>query len=406
MMAINTTQTMELTQATQTIKWLDEERRRDKALIAALQEQAQGREQQLAQQAAQIQELQTALAGIRGVLSQVTEFGQLVSNYRDELILQMDQREETRRKEQAESDRLRRMEYEALTVNMNRLEKELRVLPQYDEVMNALRAENQRLSETLQRQDVSVADLSKRSDDRIQAVTYLEEQRRVDNRRIVDLEQDTTELHKRIEVLAKKLPLLEDTLRKQTTRIDEAIQETKKYEKPIEELRISDFQREQKMKQYLDQGEQVAREMERIRAQTQGFLEQQQLVKRALERMEIFQARLEKRQNEVAEMQRVAEDRVKRQWEEWQDEQDKQQKKRNVIIEERWRGQSQTNDEHLKRLDALQSAAELHRSQLDTLWEARRSDATNLLKAAQDIYEALVGPIDEQLAALRSKPEE
>jgi hypothetical protein len=406
MMAINTTQTMELTQATQTIKWLDEERRRDKALIAALQEQAQGREQQLAQQAAQIQELQTALAGIRGVLSQVTEFGQLVSNYRDELILQMDQREETRRKEQAESDRLRRMEYEALTVHLNRLGKELHVLPQYDEVLNTLRAENQRLSEALQRLDVTIADLSKRSDDRIQAVTYLEEQRRVDNRRIVDLEQDTTELHKRIEVLAKKLPLLEDTLRKQTTRIDEAIQETKKYEKPIEELRISDFQREQKMKQYLDQGEQVAREMERIRAQTQGFLEQQQLAKRALAKLEPFQARIEKRQNEVAEMQRVAEDRVKRQWEEWQDEQDKQQKKRNVIIEERWRGQSQTNDEHLKRLGALQAAAELHRNQLDTLWEARRSDATNLLKAAQDIYEALVGPIDEQLTVLRSKPEE
>jgi hypothetical protein len=406
MMAINTTQTMELTQATQTIKWLDEERRRDKALVATLQEQAQGQDQQLAQQAAQIQELQTALAGIRGVLSQVTGFGQLVSQYRDELVLQMDQREETRRKEQAESDRLRRMEYEALTVNMNRLEKQLRVLPQYDEELNALRAENQRLSEALQRQDVSVADLNKRSDDRLQAVTYLEEQRRADNRRISDLEQDTTELHKRIEVLNKKLPLLEDTLRKQTTRIDEAIQETKKYEKPIEELRISDFQREQKMKQYLDQGEQVTREMERIRTQTQGFLEQQQLVRRALERMESFQARLEKRQNEVAEMQRVAEDRLRRQWEEWQDEQDKQQKKRHVIIEERWRGQSQTNDGHLKRLNALQLASELHRDQLDTLWETRRSDATNLLKAAQDIYEALVGPIDEQLAPLRSRQEE
>ena len=405
-MAINTTQTMELTQATQTIKWLDEERRRDKALIATLQEQAQGQDQQLAQQAAQIQELQTALAGIQGVLSQVTGFGQLVSQFKDELVLQMDQHEKTRRKEQAESDRLRRMEYEALTVNMNRLEKELRVLPQYDEELNALRAENQRLSEAFQRQDVSVADLNKRSDDRLQAVTYLEEQRRADNRRISDLEQDTTELHKRTEVLDKKLLLLEDTLRKQTTRIDEAIQEMKKLEKPIAELRISDFQREQKMKQYLDQGEQVAREMERIRAQTQGFLEQQQLVKRALERMELFQARLEKRQNEVAEMQRVAEDRLRRQWEEWQDEQDKQQKKRNVIIEERWRGQSQTNDEHLKRLNALRLASELHRNQLDTLWEARRSDATNLLKAAQDIYEALVGPIDEQLAPLRSRQEE
>jgi len=400
---MDTTQTMDLTQAMQTIRWLDEERRKDKATIAALEEQAQTHEQQLAQQAARIQELQTSLAGVRGVLSQVTEFQQLISNYRDELVLQMDQREETRRKEQAESDRLRRMEFETLTTNLNRLEKELRVLPQYDEELNARRAETQRLNVAIQRLDTAVSDVSQRSDERVKSVTYLEEQRRADNRRISDLEQDSTDLHRRLEILNKKLPLLEDTLRKQTTRIDEAVQETKKYEKPIEELRISDFQREQKMKQYLDQGEQVAREMERIRAQTQGFLEQQQLVKRALEKLERFQARLEKRQNEVAEMQRVSEDRLRRQWEEWQDEQDKQQKKRDVITEERWRQQGQTNDEHLKRLNALHSAAELHRAQLDTLWETRRSDATNLLQSAQDIYEALVGPIDEQLTALRNE---
>jgi len=403
---MDTTQAMDLTQAMQTIRWLDEERRKDKATIAALEEQAQTHEQQLAQQAAQVQELQTSLAGVRGVLSQVTDFRQLISNYRDELVLQMDQREETRRKEQAESDRLRRMEYETLTTNLNRLEKEMRVLPQYDEELNARRAETQRLNEAIQRLDTAVADLGQRSDERVKSVTYLEEQRRADNRRISDLEQDSTDLHRRLETLNKKLPLLEDTLRKQTTRIEEAIQETKKYEKPIEELRISDFQREQKMKQYLDQGEQVAREMERIRTQTQGFLEQQQLVKRALEKQERFQARLEKRQNEVTEMQRVSEDRLRRQWEEWQDEQDKQQKKRDVVTGERWRQQGQTNDEHSKRLNALHSAANLHRTQLDTLWETRRSDATNLLQAAQDIYEALVGPIDEQLTALRSEQEE
>jgi len=405
-MATNTTQTLELTQALQTIKWLDEERRKDKATIATLQEQMQGLDRQLAQQGAQIQEMQTALAGTQSVLSQVTEFRRLVSNYRDEIVLQMDQREETRRKEKIESDRLRRMEYEALTSNLNRLEKELGILSRWEENMSAFRAETRRLSEAFQRLDVSLADLSQRSDDRVQAVTYLEEQRRADNRRISDLEQDAAELHKRIEVVNKKVPLLEDTLRKQTTRIDEAIQETKKYEKPIEDLRISDFQREQKMKQYLDQGEHVSREMERVRDQTQGFIEQQQLVKRALDKLERFQARLEKRQNEVAEMQRVAEDRLKRQWEEWQDKQDKQQKKRDVITEERWREQGRTNDVHLKRLDALRSEADQHRAQLDTLWEIRRSDTNSLLKSAQEKYEAETGLIDEQLSTLHSKPQE
>ena len=402
-MATNTTQTLELSQALQTIKWLDEERRRDKATIATLQEQVQGQDSQLAQQGAQIQEMQTALAGVQSVLTQATEFRRIVSSYRDELVLQMDQREETRRKGQIESDRLRRMEYEALTSNLNRLEKELSVLSRWEQDMSAFRAETQRLNEAFQRMDVSLGDMSQRSDDRVQAVTYLEEQRRADNRRISDLEQDATELHKRIEVVDKKIPLLEDTLRKQTTRIDEAIQETKKFEKPIEELRISDFQREQKMKRYVDQAEHVAREMERIREQTQGFIQQQQLVRQAQDKLERFQARIEKRQNEVAEMQRVAEDRIKRQWEEWQDKQDKQQKKRDVITEERWREQGRTNDVHLKHLESLQAKADMHRDQLDTLWELRRSHTTSLLKSAQEEYEAATRLIDEQLSTLHSK---
>jgi chromosome segregation ATPase len=402
-MAMEMTQTADLTQAMQTLKWLDEERRKDKATIAALQERVQGQGEQLAQQADQIQQLQIVLASVQGTLSRATEFEQMASNYKTELVLEVDQREETRRKEHAEAERLRRMEYEALTDDLNRLEKDMRALTRYAEELNATRAENQRLSEALQGLEVTVADLNKRSDDRVQAVTYLEEQRRADNRRIADLELDTTELHKRIEFLTTKFSLLEDTLQKQRTRIEEAVQETKKLEKPIEELRISDFQREQKMKQYVDQGEQVAQEMERIRVQTQEFLVQQQLVRRALQKLEGFQARLEKRQNEVAEMQRLAEDRLKRQWEEWQDRQDKRQKKREVIIEERWRAQERTNAGHGKRLEMLQSAAELHRAQLDALWEARRADAFDVLQAAQDEYEARASQADAQLTALRDE---
>ena len=402
-MATGMTQATELAQVTQTLKWLDEERRKDRATITALQERVQGQEQQLAQQAAQAQELQIALASVQGLMSKVTGFEQMLSNYKGELIVQMEQRDETRRKEQAEAERLRRIEYQALTEGLNRLEKTARALPRHEEELNARRVEDQRLFEAIQRLEATAADLSKRSDDRVQGVVYLEEQRRADNRRIADLEHDTTELHKRIEALAVKFPLLEEAIQKQRPRIEEGIQETKKYAKQIEELRVSDFQREQKMKQYLDQGEQVAQELERIRAQAQGFLEQQQLAKRALEKLERFQARMEKRQNEVTEMQRLAEDRVKRQGEEWQGEQDKQQKKREVLVEERWRQQGQTNAEHQKRLDTLQSASNMHRAQLDTFWEARRSDAIRALQSTQAEYEAASAQINTQLSILRGE---
>ena len=183
-----------------------------------------------------------------------------MSNYKNELVFLLDQREEARKKEQTEAERLRKIETEAIADQLSRLDKEMRVLPRYAEELKARQAEAQRFNEALQRLEAAIVDLSKRSNDRVQAVTYLEEQRRADNRRIAELEHETTELRKRIETQTAKLPLLEETIQKQRARIEEAIQEIKEFEKPIEELRISDFQREQKMKRYLEQGEQVAQE--------------------------------------------------------------------------------------------------------------------------------------------------
>lgn len=403
---MNVTQTMDLSQALQTLKWMDEERRKDKALIAALQERVQLQEQQLAQQAAQIQELRVALSGVQGVLSKVTDFEQMVANFKTELLLQMDQRDEARRKETTEAERVRRMEYESMVTNLQRLEKELRVLPRYDEELNALRAENQRLNEAFQLLSTDVSDLGKRAEEQLRLSTYLEEQRRADNRRLTELENEYAELHRWVGTIDKRFLLLEDSIQKQRARIEAAVEATRKYEQPIEELRISDFQREQKMKQYLDQAEQVARELERLRTQTQGFIEQQQEVKRALSALEKFKARIERRQDDMAERQRLNEEQMQRRWEEWQAAQAKEQKKRDVLSEEKWRQQEQVNSDFSKRLDRLTSLSKMQLAQLDALWERRRADCAFALKHAQEMQESTLPVIEQQLATLRSMMEE
>nr|HID13798.1 hypothetical protein [Anaerolineae bacterium] len=403
MMAMDVTQTMELTQAMQMLKWLEEERRKDKATIAALQERVQGQERRLAQQAAQVQELQTAVAGIQGLISQVTQFEQTVSAYKNELIFLLDQREEAWKKERAEAERLRKIELEAIADQLSRLDKGMRVLPRYDEELKARRVEERRLNEALQRLEVAVGDLSKRSDDRVQAVTYLEEQRRADNRRIAELEQDTTELRKKAEAQAAKLSLLEETIQKQRAHIGEAVRPLKDFQKTLEEVRVAEFRREQAVKKYIDQAEQVRQEMENWRAQTQRFVEQYQRNKRALENLEGFQARMEKRQNEVAEMQRLAEDRLKRQWEEWQAARDKELKKRQLMLDEQWRGQEQKNQEYSNWLERLEGQASVQQACIERLLEARRADAHRMLEIARDTVERTEQMLAEGRSAMRGE---
>jgi len=402
-MAMNVTQTMELSQATQTINWLDEERRKDKVAVAALQEKAQSQDRQLVQQAAQIQNLQTSLAGLQSLISQVTDFEETVSSYKTEMVFLLEQREEAWKKERTEAERLRKIEMKGLVDQLSQLDKAIKVLPRYDGEIKARQAEEQRLNENLQRLEVAVADLGKRSDDRVQTVTYLEEQRRADNRRIVDLEQDLPELRKRIEAQAVKLPLLEKNIQKYKPRIDEAVSQIKEFEKPIEEMRIAEFRREQAVKKYIGQAEEVRQEVDEWRAQTQRFIEQYQLTKRGLEKLESFQARQEKRQNEVAEMQRLAEDRVKRQWEEWQVERAKELKKRLVIVDEQWKGQKKVNRELARRIEPLEAQTRINQTQIKVLFDIRRLDAHHELEVAQGVVERAEQEFTQAREALRDE---
>ena len=404
-MAMDVVQTMDVAQTVQTVKWLDDERRKDKVLIASLEERIQSQDRKIQSLDVQIQSLQKMLVEVETAQAQMNEFEQMISNYKAELLLQMDQRDQTRRKELTESERLRRIEYEALTDHLHRLDRKLQALPRYDEQLNALNAEGQRLAEALQITAVQLTDLGKRQEESVKGIPYLEEQRRVDHRRIVELERDTPQIVRRIDTLAARLPLIEQRVQKIEPRIDEAMVATRKYEKPIEELRASDFQREQKMKQYLDQSELVNKEFERVRGQTIGFIEQQQEVKRYLKRLDSFQARHEKRQNEIGEMQRVAEERLRRQWDEWREVQTKYLRKGEVSAQERWQRQDKTNDDLDRRIRVFPPVLELHQTQLVSLWEARRDDATYLLGAAQDVYDGLLSPIDGQLAILRGEPQ-
>jgi hypothetical protein len=303
------------------------------------------------------------------------------------MVLLLDQREDAWKKELSETERLRKIEQGAVADQLGRLDKGLQNLNRIEEGVKARQAEDQRLNTAIQQMEADIKDLGTRSDDRVQAVTYLEEQRRSDNRRIAELEQETTELRKRAEAQAAKLLLIEETVGKHKAHFDRSLEQLKEFQKVIDEVRASEFRRDQAAKKYVDQAQEVKQEMEGWRAQTQRFTEQFQLNKRALEKLEGFQSRLEKRQNEVAEMQRLAEDRAKRQWEEWQKARDKELKKRQLILDEQWQAQGRSNQELTARAEALEAHVSAHQTHIEGILDLYRLDAHRDLQAATDAIE-------------------
>ncbi len=397
---------MEPSQVEQMLRWLDEERKRDKLLISALQERLEQQLQTIEGQSVDLERMHHDLVELRTQVRRNEELPAMIEKAYRDLNHTLEEFKLATRRERQESEQMRRAEMEAINEQLTELDQKMRPLLRLDEPLKAREAGEQRLQGQLQTVANSIADLTKRTDDRLQSIVYLEEQRRADTRRVGALEGEMPPLRKSLDELAIKLTRLEDSIRKIPTRVDEAVQIAKSYDPRIEELRVADFQREQRVKQFLDQAERVNAEVVRLVEQTQKYALLYNQNKQSLDALDAFQGRIEKRQNEIAEMQRITEERLRRQWEEWQATFARDWQKRQVSEEDRWRRQDLATQKSMEHMAVLDEQVELYYREIVALWEELRAAVERWHKAVQEVSTANHELPAQRLKELRRFAEE
>jgi chromosome segregation ATPase len=214
-----------------------------------------------------------------------------------------------------------------------------------------------------------LAEVEQRLEDRVQPIPYLEEQRRQDSRRIAETEAEVPKLHKKIDVLVDRFPLLEQAIQAKNKEIDKAADLLVQQSELIESQRVSEFRWERQIGEWAKIVDELKQETAGMTAQTIQLRDQHQLVRRALADLEPFRDRIERRQNEMSEMQRLAEDRQKRVMETWQSDREKEWERFRLQHEERWKENARFNEKRHRRLEALEEYIKLLREQIEALWE-------------------------------------
>ncbi len=364
---------MDLTQALQMLNWLENERVKDKQTINALQERAAGQSTELAAQAKRVQILETTLAATQARLEKALQLADMLEQFKTDLVAEMDRREEARQKAAREAERLHKAENETLARSIAEIRKELPRFKPLEDEMPMRRAEERRLAEMIGRVTQRVEDLATRTEERVQSVIYLEEGRRQDNKRIAQLEEISAGHVKRLDTLTSKLSLVEDALPRIPPRIDEVHKRVADQDKLIEDLRVNEFRRVQEMKGWIEEIEKRTASIPDHVAAFQRLQEQAQTNQRYLEEIRGFKERLEGRQAEVAEAQRIGDERAKRQMEEFVTEQEKRWKRFTIETEERWNAHERVHRPLPERLEALDAKFKPIYEQLDVLWNIQEA---------------------------------
>jgi chromosome segregation ATPase len=382
----------DLTQVTQMLNWLESERRKDKAALAALEQKANGLANELAEQNKRVQELQTALTAAQSALSKLPQFDRTLDQFKTDLLGEMDRRDDSQQKSAREADRLRKVEVESIGRAIAEIRKDLAHIKPMEDELPMRRAEERRLGEVLARLGQRVDELAVRTEDRVQNVIYLEENRRQDVKRIAELEADATNFAKRLDAMSGKVTLLDDNVQRVPLRLGEFQKRLQEQDQVVEALRLNDFHRVQEMRTFTDQvGKQIAPAVDylaRYQSDSQKLQELALANQRSLEESKVFQVRVETRQAELGEMQRINEERIKKQIEEWQAEQEKRWKRELVRWDEQWHEHDRVHAPWETRLEAVEQASLEHNRQFKALWDGVEDVSNVSLTAARQIAEA------------------
>lgn len=395
---------MDVNQAARMIEWLDEERRRDKATISTLQERLAQQQELMDTLSKRLNTMESDQTVLRGELNSNGRDSESLDQLRKEMQQMIEAVEAKRLTAEREAERRAELAREAnarpvreLTDKLTKLERQTTELP-------AMNVEKDRLSGIVASLQQRVDDLFKRLEEPDRRLAFLEEQRRQDARRLSETESELPELRKQIDSFKPKVTLIEELSLRNERKIQEVTagdrDRREQIQQFIDQQTLLDQERNVQVKALLDrygeQDSQMQRNIERFETWAEAYRD----MKKIVEDFERIGDRLERRINEVAEMQRLSEERFRQEWNDWRSDDQKRWKQFTLSNDEVWRLHDKEFERFVQRLSEMEGLFQPLQDGINRLWNLERERA----KLYRERYHALLMEFDTGVSIPTTAP--
>jgi len=389
---------MDFEQIVKKLQWLDEERRKDKAAIVKLEEQIASYEGNLSAVAKQIKPLEKLIASVLPVNSRVDQFDAILSVQRDDMkkaLEELDKKFQTREKEITKQHL---KDLEPFPKQIEELRQSLTEIPPLKHDLKARILEETRLRQEIKELRPPIDEAMRAVEKAMLAQQSFEESRKQESKRVADLAGEIAALRKRIDEARAKADLNADSWKNMDTRIKELMlseSERKSAQTAfIEQQTIAQIDRDRSYKDWRDRYDEFKKQASILDTQILQLEETLRSAKRAQETYNELNTKLERRINEVTEMQRLAEDRLRQEWVTFKADDQK-----------RWTGYTLSQDEGTKdvrramqkleeRISPYDESIQILQDQLHQVADATEKQLQELMNVAHEwlsAYERIMG---------------
>ncbi|NIN68488.1 MAG: hypothetical protein GTO63_28025 [Anaerolineae bacterium] len=337
---------MDTREATDLRNWLEEERRRDKALLDELQKRVDEHEDQFSASADKMDRLEEGLAQTRAEGAGVSRFDQALQQYKKDLLLEMQRWQERLRKETDRQDEVLRRERQDRVTALAKLEERVEETLRLQQLLEIEKAEMQRLNKVASELRLQLEDTSKTVKGQQETLVAVGEQISRNDQRLAQLLQGQEDAKASSERIAERLKYLEGWAERGAQQMADlqAFGEQLREEQAqfLGELRTVDDRRKKQIAQWAKELRTWRDEAKSTREQLALSEKQYRSAEKMLGSLEEMKIQLEKDREAVEHSERTAEERQRQQLEDW--------RKENELLwlrnEERWQ---QLGEENAKR---------------------------------------------------------
>ncbi len=300
------------------LDWLDSERQKDKTHIAELKDQISNLDALIRKQNNQIENLEGEVKQASAAAARVDKFENTFAQSKIDTLKLITEQSAKIPPIEAKLEKHRQEDFDALNKQIQETRNSIPVVTDIKKSLQVRIEEEFRLGRQLEELQKNIPDLRSVDEDLARAQKMITDEFHMDSKRVADLSLEVTSLRKRVEEERNKTELLTDTIRKYDLRINEVLEKEAERQKAqtafIDRQSLAQLEREKAWEGWSKQITEVEKVGTEIEGQLQALDAIKREVKKSQQEFEDVNVRLDRRINEITEIQRLFEERSHQDW--------------------------------------------------------------------------------------------
>jgi len=388
---------MEFEQIVKRLEWLDKQQRQNTDALTTLDARLSSFETSVNAVSKQIKTLSKQITDITPATKRVDQFETMLTKQRSEIIKLINENDKAHTLSEREA--AKRIQTEL--ADINKAITQIKTTTNLSEIKKQLKErtdEMQRMLNNMGDLKSRIEEATRSNDDVVHALKALDETRKNDLKRVTDIQGELTAIRKRVDENREKTTMSADGLRNIENRFTDLIAselERKQAQTAfLEQQAIAQIDRDRAWKEWKDRYDTFQKEAESLDTHIQSLDEALRGAKKAQETYLELNTKLERRINEVTEMQRLAEDRLRQEWVSFKTDDQKRWTGYSLSSEESFREIRKDVQKTEERITPLDDAMQVLQDQLHQTTDTTEKELQELMNVVHEwmtSYQRIMG---------------